>query len=145
MCWPRRNFPQNPRPPLFARARHVLKTKGVPLYIYAGKIYCPVCGYSSRLFRSPDHKRTPMIAKIVNHTINMHTMRPSVHPALSRLVTTSWLKTDAPTALAVWVSEFERYHSSQEGTLDWCWCLTFLTKSGNAHNEKLIYVQQKRR
>lgn len=32
-----------------------------------------------------------MIAKIVSHTRNMHTIRPSVQPALRRLVTTNWL------------------------------------------------------
>lgn len=35
-----------------------------------------------------------MIANMVSHTTNMHTMRPSVHPALNRLVTTSWHVTE---------------------------------------------------
>lgn len=39
---------------------------------------------------SPDQSRTPMIAKIVSHAMNMQKMRPSVQPALNRLVTTSW-------------------------------------------------------
>lgn len=50
-----------------------------------------VCKAAESRLRPPDHSSTPMIAKIVSHTMNMHTIRPSVHPALRRLVTTNCL------------------------------------------------------